>query len=94
MLNKNIIDQVSCLARIHLKDEELERLSGQLEHILSFIDTLKQVDVKDIMPTSHAVDIHSRFRDDNPQPSLPAEKALLNAPSKSNNFFLVPKILD
>ncbi len=94
MLDKGVINQVAYLARIKLKDEELKKLSLQLEHILAFIDKLKRADIEGVAPTSHAIDVKNCFREDIPLVGLTAEKALVNAPSKANNFFLVPKVIE
>ena len=93
-IDKNTIESVAHLARIELKSDELERLSGQLQHILGFIDKLKQVDVEDVFPTSHAIAVSNVLRDDLVEISLPVDKALVNAPSKKKNAFLVPKVIE
>jgi len=93
-LNKDTIKQVAHLSRIHLKPAELEMLSGQLKDILDFIDKLKKLDVANISPTSHILAINNVFREDVPKNSLPADKALENAPVKQGKFFGVPKIIE
>ncbi len=94
MIDKKIVEGVAHLARIELRPEELEKLSGQLEHILQFIDKLKEVDIEKVVPTSHAIAVSNVLRDDSPKGSLPVEKALANAPSKKENFFVVPKVIE
>ena len=77
-----------------MRPDELERLSGQLEHILQFIDKLKEVNIEKVDPTSHAISVSNVLREDNPKGSLPVGKALANAPSKKGNFFVVPKVIE
>ena len=93
-IDKNTIENVSHLARLELDKQELKRLSGQLEHIIGFIDKLKQVNVDGILPTSHAISVSNVVRDDLVQASLSSEKALANAPSKKEKAFLVPKVIE
>lgn len=93
-IDKDTVKYTAHLARIELKPEELETLSGQLKDILGFIDKLKKLDIKDIIPTSHILPIHNVLRQDMPGESLPIEKALKNAPQKKDNFFVVPKIIE
>ncbi len=93
-ISKDTITQVSNLARIELLPSEFEKLSGQLEEILDFIDTLKKIDVRDIPPMSHILPVNNVLRDDTPCESLPSDKALLNAPHKEGNFFVVPKVIE
>ncbi len=94
MIDKKIVEDVAHLARIELRPDELEKLSGQLEHILQFIDKLKEVTIEKVAPTSHAIAVSNVLREDSPKGSLPVEKALANAPSKKGNFFVVPKVIE
>ncbi|MBU1727613.1 MAG: Asp-tRNA(Asn)/Glu-tRNA(Gln) amidotransferase subunit GatC [Candidatus Omnitrophica bacterium] len=93
-ISKETVDYVANLARIQLNEQELERLSRQLQGILDFIDKLREIDISDIAPTSHILEIKNILRDDTPGESLPAEKALANAPSKNGRFFTVPKVIE
>jgi len=93
-ITKEIVEYVAHLSRIELQPNELEKLSGQLEGILDFIDKLKKIDTKDIRPASHILSINNVLRNDTPGESLPSEKALANAPSKQGNFFTVPKVIE
>ena len=66
----------------------------QLDRILGYIDKLGQLDTTDVEPTSHAVPMVNVMRDDEVQPSLPAEEMLSNAPERAGEFFRVPRILE
>lgn len=93
-IDKRTVEYTAHLARIELGDKELEKLSTQLDSILDFIDTLKKVSIEGVPPTSHALPINNVLREDSPAPSLPAEKTFSNAPSRKNNFFTVPKVIE
>jgi len=93
-INKQTVEYVAHLARIELKTEELDRLSGQLNDILGFIDKLSKLDIKDIKPTSHILPISNILREDTPGESLTSAKTLQNAPDKQGNFFGVPKVIE
>ncbi len=93
-ITKETVEYVAHLARIELESKELEKLSRQLQGILEFIDKLNEVNIKDILPMSHTLPINNVLRDDSPRESLPAEKALLNAPAKEGSFFMVPKVIE
>jgi aspartyl-tRNA(Asn)/glutamyl-tRNA(Gln) amidotransferase subunit C len=84
---------VAKLARLWLDDSHLQRLTGQLESILSYVNKIGAVDVAGIEPMAHALPLHNVFRDDVIEPSLPLEKVLANAPATDGPFFKVPKIL-
>ena len=93
-IDKQTVKYVAHLARIELDAKELEKLSGQLQGILDFIDRLKKVDIKNIPPTSHISPIKNVLREDEPRQSLPVGKALENAPDKQGSFFGVPKVIE
>jgi len=93
-IDKETVEHVAHLARIELKPEELEKLSRQLHDILGFIDKLSVLDVEQVKPASHILPISNVLREDNPHTCLTPDKALENAPSKSGNFFSVPKIIE
>ena len=93
-IDRETIQYVAHLARINLDAEQLERLSGQLKSILSFIDKLNKLDTKETLPTSHILPINNVLREDAPRESLPIEKTLANAPKKEQNFFVVPKVIE
>ena len=82
------------LARLDLDSGELAKLAGQLKSILDFIDRLKSVDISGISPTSHILPLNNILREDKPQASVSADKALENAPEKSSSFFSVPKVIE
>jgi len=93
-IDKKTVEDVAHLARIELGAEELKKLSGQLEHILAFIDKLSSLNTENIAPTSHILPISNVLREDEPKSSLPIEKTLNNAPEKQGNFFVVPKVIE
>ena len=93
-ITQDTVKYVAHLARIDLPPKELEKLSQQLQEILGFIDKLKKVDIKDIVPTSHILPINNVLRDDLPAESLSSDKALENAPERQGNFFGVPKVIE
>ena len=93
-INREAVAYAAHLARIELQPNELEKLSRQLQDILDFIDKLKKIDIKDISPTSHILPLKDIFRQDEPRVSLPSESALMNAPARERNFFVVPKVIE
>ncbi len=93
-IDQETIKHVAHLARIELRSNELEELSGQLHEILDFIDKLKDLNVDQVKPASHILPISNVLREDQPQVSLTPAQALENAPSKQGNFFSVPQILE
>ena len=88
------IDHIANLARLSLSGEEREMFGNQLESILSYMDTLNELNTGNIEPTSHVLAIRNVTREDVNTPSLVREDALSNAPDKTEKFYRVPKIIE
>ncbi len=88
------IDHIANLARLSLSGAEKELFGSQLESILSYMDTLNELDTGAIEPTSHVLAIRNVTREDVNTPSLVREDALANAPDKTEKFYRVPKIIE
>jgi aspartyl-tRNA(Asn)/glutamyl-tRNA(Gln) amidotransferase subunit C len=85
---------VASLARLELADAEIEIMTGQLNRIVEYVNQLQQLDTDGVEPLAHALEIANVFRDDAPQPSLPVDAALANAPRRQGDFYAVPAVLD
>ena len=94
MISREEVEQVARLARLHLSDEELERMREQLDAILAYIDKLRELDVDGVEPTSHAVPMVNVMRDDEVASCLSQDAALANAPDRAGEFFRVPRIIE
>ena len=81
------------LARIQLSDEEVERLTGQLDVIVDNIAKVSQVATPDVPATSHPIPLENVFRPDAVGDMLSLEKVLQNAPDESDGRFRVTAIL-
>ena len=90
MIDRDQVLHVAKLARLKLTDEEVERMSGELSTILDHIETIGELDLDGVAPTSHVVELENVLREDEPRPSLPREKALEQAPDATEDGFRVP----
>lgn len=88
------IDHVANLARLALTPAEKEKFSRQLGEVLHHIRQLEQVDVSGVEPTAHAFPLDNVWEEDEPQPGLPVEAALRNAPAQRDNMIVVPKVVE
>ena len=89
-ITREQVAHVARLARLALTDEELERFGEQLSAILEAVGKVAELDLRDVPPTSHPLDLVNVLADDEPRPSLPLEDALANAPDPDGGFFAVP----
>jgi aspartyl-tRNA(Asn)/glutamyl-tRNA(Gln) amidotransferase subunit C len=87
------VRELALLARLELSDQEVERMTGDLDAILGHVDALKELDTAAVEPMTHAVPFDCPVRADAVGPSLPVEEALRNAPRREANFFQVPRIV-
>jgi len=85
---------VARLARLALSDDEVDRLKDQMGGILDYVRQLDTLDTRDIVPTSHAVEMGTPFRDDSVRPFGDKEALLANAPDREGDFFRVPRIIE
>jgi len=92
-LNETDVRWVSHLGRIHLTDQEVSKFAGQLGAILEHVKEFDALDLKDVEPMAHALDMKNVFREDLVRPSLPREEALANAPRSDGEFYIVPKVI-
>lgn len=81
---------VARLARLALAEDEIERFQKQLSAILDAVGTVAELDLTDVEPTSHPLDLVNVLEDDVPRPSLSVEEAFSNAPDAEDGFFGVP----
>jgi aspartyl-tRNA(Asn)/glutamyl-tRNA(Gln) amidotransferase subunit C len=88
------VKYVAHLARLQLPPEEERKLGAQLNHVLGYIEKLKEIDVSNVEPTAHAVPMVNVARPDEVRPSLSNQEALRNAPATANGLFIVPKIVE
>jgi aspartyl-tRNA(Asn)/glutamyl-tRNA(Gln) amidotransferase subunit C len=87
------IRYLEALAALRLDEAERERLRGQLERILDYMQQLAAIDVEGVPPTSHVLDATTPLREDRVQPSMSPEDALANAPDARDGFYRVPRFV-
>jgi aspartyl-tRNA(Asn)/glutamyl-tRNA(Gln) amidotransferase subunit C len=88
------LDHVARLARLELTEEEKTRMREQLAVIVEHAASVGEVAADDVPPTATPIPQVNVFRDDVPEPSVPHDAALANAPARSDGRFLVPKIAE
>jgi aspartyl-tRNA(Asn)/glutamyl-tRNA(Gln) amidotransferase subunit C len=87
------VRELAQLARLRLGEEEVSRLAVDLDRMLDYVDTLRELDTGAVEPMTHAVPFECPLRADETAPSLPVDDALANAPRRENSFFQVPRIV-
>ena len=89
-LSRDQVLHVARLARLELTEDEIERFGTELSKVLDYMETIGELDLADVEPTSHVVAVENALRADEPRPSMPREKALASAPDVAQDGFRVP----
>jgi len=85
---------VARLARVELTEDEIRTFQPQLDEIVGYVNKMRELDLEQVEPTSHAVALENVFRRDEVKPGLKREEVLRNAPWTDGSQFLVPKIME
>ena len=81
---------VAKLASLELTDEEVERLTGELSAILEAVSKVSELDLADVPPTAHPLELVNNWAEDEPRPSLELDDVFANAPAREADLFKVP----
>ncbi len=93
-ITKDEIRHVARLARLDMKDSDLDVLAAQIDRILEYVNTISSVATMNVEPMSHAIELSNAFRQDRVSDGTGTETALANAPETSDNMFCVPRIIE
>jgi aspartyl-tRNA(Asn)/glutamyl-tRNA(Gln) amidotransferase subunit C len=89
-ISRDDVLHVAELAHLDLTDEEVDRLEEQLGVILEAVGKVAELDLADVPPTSHPLDVVNAWSEDTPRASVPLEDVFANAPDREGDFFRVP----
>lgn len=63
-LSDDDVRHIAKLCRLHLTEDEVQKFAPELSAILSFVDTLSEVDTKDTVPTPQPTGLTNSLRED------------------------------
>jgi len=90
VIDRDEVLHVASLARLALREEEIEPMARELSAVLDHIAKIDELDLADVPPSTHVIEVTGGLRPDVPRPSLTREAALAQAPAVSGEGFLVP----
>jgi aspartyl-tRNA(Asn)/glutamyl-tRNA(Gln) amidotransferase subunit C len=93
-VDKDTVNKIARLSRIAINDAEAEKMVGELNGILAWVEQLGEVDVNGVEPMTAVIPNHLRMRDDVVTDGDVRDKVLANAPAKEGAFFGVPKVIE
>ena len=88
------VEHIAALAKLEFTDAEKEKFTHQLNQILEYVEQMNKLDTSLVEPLSHVLELSNVFRADEVKPGVSTEEALKNAPSKTEEFFKVPKVIN
>ena len=91
-ISREEVLHVARLARLALTDEEVDRLTEELGAILDAVSVVSELDLTDVPPTSHPLDLVNVWDEDEPRASLSLEEVFANAPERDGDHFRVPPV--
>lgn len=93
-VDKDTVRRIAHLARIAIKEEELEPMTGELNTILAWVEQLDEVDTDGVPPMTSVVEATLRLRADEVTDGGYAERVTKNASNRNDGFFAVPKVME
>jgi aspartyl-tRNA(Asn)/glutamyl-tRNA(Gln) amidotransferase subunit C len=93
-INLEQVRHIALLARLELTADEEQRMLGDLEEMLEYVDKLNQLDTSSVEPTAQVGDIGVAFRQDAVTNPGDPDSILANAPAAREQMFVVPKIIE
>ncbi len=91
-LSRDDVIHVANLARLHLRDDEVDLFTAQLRTVLDHAADVAALDLSHLAPMAHPLPVENVLRPDEPRPSLDRAEVLAAAPSVEDHRFRVPRI--
>ena len=89
-ITKDEVLHVARLARLELTDDEVTKFQAELSDILEAVSKVAELDLADVPPTAHPLQIANAWADDVPRPCLPLDEVFANAPDRDDDYFRTP----
>lgn len=93
-IDNQTVDQLAHLSRLEFDKESKESIINDLNRILSFVETLNEINTDNIEPLIYMTDEVNVLREDSVRQTITHEEALKNAPQKDSDYFRVPKFVE
>ncbi len=91
-ITKDDVLHVAALARLEIPEDEVDAVRDQLGAILEAVGKVSELDLADVEPMTHPLELVNEWAEDEPRPSLSRDEALANAPDPADGSFRVPAV--
>ena len=92
-ISKKDVEHIASLARIELSEEEKDLFTEQFNRILDYFHKIDELDLEDVEPTYHVIELFNVFREDEVTEPLTQEMVLLNVQRRKDGYIKAPKII-
>jgi aspartyl-tRNA(Asn)/glutamyl-tRNA(Gln) amidotransferase subunit C len=89
-ITRDEVLHVAKLARLQLTDDEVAKFQEQLSDIIEAVSKVAELDLADVPPTAHPLEIANAWAEDEPHACLPLDDVFANAPDREDDHFKVP----
>ena len=89
-ITKEEVLHVAKLARLELSDDDVAKFQEQLSDILEAVSKVSELDLSDVPPTAHPLEIANAWAEDVPRDCLPLDDVFANAPDRDGDYFRTP----
>lgn len=93
-IDKDLVMYLEKLGRIELSEAQRAATEKDLQDILTYIDTLNELDTDGVEPASHSFPIANVMREDEVTNTAKPQAILQNAPNSRDGCFVVPKTVE
>jgi len=93
-IDKPVVNHIAALAKLKIRDQELDKWIEHMTGIIGFADRLNELDLKDYDESTENLTVYNVFREDETKPSYPRDVILSNAPDSDEGCYVVPKIVE
>ncbi|MGF1925613.1 MAG: Asp-tRNA(Asn)/Glu-tRNA(Gln) amidotransferase subunit GatC [Bacteroidia bacterium] len=93
-IDQQTIYKVADLARIQIKDNEVDALTLEMNKILTFMEKLNELDTEAVKPLIYMNEQPNVWREDIAKNEISTQEGLKNSSLHDENYFFVPKIIE
>lgn len=93
-MDRDTVETLARLVRLRLDEAEAARAMERMERLLAYFAALQEVDTDNVEAAPYPVPLVLRWHDDVPEPALPREEVLANAPAVRQGAFVVPRVVE
>lgn len=91
-IKEEVFNNLLELSKLEINSNEKEYMIKDIDSLISWLETLKEVNTQDVLPLVHPFQDFTTIHNDIPTACLPHKEVLANAPSKNLNYIIIPKV--